>query len=120
VHPGGRVVVLELTAPARAPLSLFYGVWFDRIVPTLGRGLGALLGMRSRARDGREQAAVGEAYSYLPRSVKRFPAPAELADEMERAGLREVAFRLLAGGIIAIHVGTVPPAPEGSPGEGPE
>ena len=108
VRPGGRVVVLEITAPARAPLSLFYGIWFDRIVPTLGRALGALLGMRSRAGGDREQAAVGEAYSYLPSSVKRFPPPAQLAAEMERAGLRQIRFLLLAGGIIAIHVGTVP------------
>ena len=37
VRPGGRVVVLEITTPTRPPLSIFYGVWFDRIVPVLGR-----------------------------------------------------------------------------------
>ncbi len=49
VRPGGRVVVLEITTPTRAPLSLFYGLWFDRIVPALGRLTGALAA-RSRAR----------------------------------------------------------------------
>ena len=92
VRPGGRVVVLEFTSPKRAPLSLFYSLWFDRVVPLLGR----LAGDR-------------EAYAYLPNSVKRFPAPAGLAAELERAGLREISYLLTAGGIVVIHVGTVPP-----------
>ena len=67
VRPGGRVVVLEITTPTRPPLSLFYRLWFDRVVPLLG----ALAG-------------DSDAYTYLPNSVKRFPAPAELAAELER------------------------------------
>ena len=91
VRPGGRVVVLEFTSPTRAPLSLFYSLWFDRVVPLLGR-----------------LAGDPEAYSYLPNSVKRFPAPAGLAAEMERAGLCEISYLLTAGGIVVIHFGTVP------------
>jgi len=86
VRPGGRVVVLEITTPTRPPLSLFFRLWFDRIVPLLGR-----------------LAGDANAYSYLPSSVKRFPPPAILAAEMERAGLGEVRWVLTAGGIIAIH-----------------
>src|SRR5918912_3848171 len=62
VRPGGRVVVLEITTPTRPPLSTFYRVWFDRVVPVLGR-----------------VAADPEAYAYLPLSVKRFPGPESLA-----------------------------------------
>ena len=51
---------------------------------------------------------IAEAYTYLPNSVKRFPRPAELAAEMERAGLSEIATCSPAGGIVAIHAGTVP------------
>jgi demethylmenaquinone methyltransferase/2-methoxy-6-polyprenyl-1,4-benzoquinol methylase len=91
VRPGGRVVVLEFTSPTRAPLSLFYGLWFDRVVPLLGR-----------------LAGDPDAYSYLPNSVKRFPAPAGLAAELERAGLRGIGYLLTAGGIVVIHFGTVP------------
>src|SRR5215203_3231924 len=58
VRPGGRVVVLEITVPQRPPLSTFFRVWFDRIVPLLGRLTGESL-----------------AYSYLPSSVRRFPGP---------------------------------------------
>jgi demethylmenaquinone methyltransferase / 2-methoxy-6-polyprenyl-1,4-benzoquinol methylase len=89
VKPGGRVVVLEITTPHKPPLSTFYSLWFDRIVPLIGRVTGE-----------------NEAYTYLPNSVKRFPGPEGLAAAMERAGLREIRWILTAGGIIALHVGT--------------
>jgi demethylmenaquinone methyltransferase/2-methoxy-6-polyprenyl-1,4-benzoquinol methylase len=91
VRPGGRVVILEFTNPTRPPLSFFYRVWFDRIVPILGR-----------------LSADPAAYSYLPDSVKRFPPPAGLAAELEGVGLGEISYLLTAGGIVTIHVGTVP------------
>jgi demethylmenaquinone methyltransferase/2-methoxy-6-polyprenyl-1,4-benzoquinol methylase len=90
VRPGGRVVVLELTTPRRPPLSIFFELWFDRLVPALGR----LAGDR-------------DAYSYLPSSVKRFPGPSELAAVMWECGLSNVRWVLTAGGIIALHVGEV-------------
>jgi demethylmenaquinone methyltransferase / 2-methoxy-6-polyprenyl-1,4-benzoquinol methylase len=89
VKPGGRVVVLEITTPLRPPLSTFYRVWFDRVVPLIGRLTG-------------EQ----EAYTYLPSSVRRFPGPEGLAATMQRAGLSDIRWILTAGGIIALHVGT--------------
>ncbi len=89
VRPGGRVVVLEITTPQRPPLSTFFRVWFDRVVPLIGRLTGETV-----------------AYSYLPSSVRRFPAPEGLAASMERAGLRDIRWILTAGGIIAIHAGT--------------
>ncbi len=108
VRPGGRVVVLEMTNPTRPPLSLFYGIWFDRVVPVLGRFAGALGRMLARASGGEEAASsIADAYAYLPNSVKRFPGPAELAGEMERAGLGEIRYIITAGGIVAIHSGTV-------------
>jgi demethylmenaquinone methyltransferase/2-methoxy-6-polyprenyl-1,4-benzoquinol methylase len=88
VRPGGRVVVLEITTPTRPPLSSFYRLWFDRVVPLIGR-----------------LAGDPEAYSYLPSSVRRFPGPHELAARMDRCGL-DVRYVVTAGGIIALHVGT--------------
>lgn len=90
VRPGGKVVVLEITTPQRPPLSTFFSLWFDRIVPLAGR-----------------LAGDPDAYSYLPNSVKRFPGPEGLAATMARAGLGDIRWILTAGGIIAIHVGTV-------------
>jgi demethylmenaquinone methyltransferase/2-methoxy-6-polyprenyl-1,4-benzoquinol methylase len=108
VRPGGRVVILEITTPTRLPLSLFYRVWFDRVVPALGRLAGAAVALGARLGAGAPRRSVADAYTYLPSSVKRFPAPAALAAEMQRAGLCEIRYLLTAGGIIAVHAGTVP------------
>jgi demethylmenaquinone methyltransferase/2-methoxy-6-polyprenyl-1,4-benzoquinol methylase len=90
VRPGGRVVVLEITTPQRPPLSWFFRMWFDRVVPQLGRVAGD-----------------PDAYDYLPSSVRRFPGPEGLAAQMSAVGLRDVGWILTAGGIIALHHGTV-------------
>src|SRR5215213_5708635 len=87
VRPGGRVVVLEITTPTKPPLSTFFSIWFDRLVPLMGR--------------------FDEAYTYLPKSVKRFPGPEALGGVLARAGLEDVRWILTAGGIIALHSGTV-------------
>jgi len=107
VRPGGRTVVLEITTPTRAPLSWFYRVWFDRLVPWLGRAAGALLGAFGRSGSDGAAGGVSDAYLYLPNSVKRFPDPAALAAQMQRAGMGQITYVLLAGGIVAIHAGTV-------------
>ncbi len=109
VRPGGKVVILEMTTPTRSPLSLFFKIWFDQVVPVLGRLTGAVATAFARARGTEPDRKIAAAYTYLPESVKRFPAPRALAAEMERAGLREVSYLLTAGGIIAIHAGTVAP-----------
>ncbi len=108
VRPGGRVVVLEITSPTRVPLSIFYRLWFDRIVPALGKLAGALGALSARVR-GPGEVSIADAYTYLPNSVKRFPGPAALAAEMERAGLTKIRYLITAGGIVAIHAGTVAP-----------
>jgi demethylmenaquinone methyltransferase/2-methoxy-6-polyprenyl-1,4-benzoquinol methylase len=86
LKPGGRLAILEITRP-RGPLRVFYSLWFDRIVPLLGKVLPG-----------------GDAYTYLPASVKRFPGPDELAAQL--AGFDDVRYRLFAGGIVALHTGT--------------
>ncbi len=90
VRPGGRVVILEITTPQNPPLSVFFRLWFDRLVPALGRIAGN-----------------PDAYSYLPSSVRRFPGPLDLAGTMADVGLADVGYVLTAGGIIAIHHGKV-------------
>jgi demethylmenaquinone methyltransferase/2-methoxy-6-polyprenyl-1,4-benzoquinol methylase len=86
VRPGGRLGILEITRP-RGALRVFYSLWFDRVVPLLGRILPG-----------------GEAYTYLPASVRRFPGPEELATALRGAGFEDVRYRLFAGGIVALHL----------------
>jgi demethylmenaquinone methyltransferase/2-methoxy-6-polyprenyl-1,4-benzoquinol methylase len=90
LRPEGKVAVLEITRP-RGILRPFFRLWFDGVVPVLGRVLPG-----------------GEAYTYLPASVRRFPGPDELSALLEAAGFEEVRYRLLGGGIVALHVGTRP------------
>ena len=85
--PGGRLAILEITQP-RGLLRPFFSVWFDRIVPLLGKVLPG-----------------GAAYTYLPASVRRFPDAESLAGLMRAAGFSEVRFRLHAGTIVAVHTG---------------
>ena len=88
LKPGGRLVILEFTEPRRPPFSTFYSLWFDRIVPVLGR-----------------LTDNPEAYSYLTESVHGFPDPRGLAAKMDGAGFARIRWLVLAGGILAIHSG---------------
>ena len=86
LEPGGRVGILEITTPTGV-LAPFYRVWFDRVVPLLGKVLPG-----------------GAAYTYLPASVRRFPPPEALADLLAESGFANVRYRTFAGGIVALHV----------------
>jgi demethylmenaquinone methyltransferase/2-methoxy-6-polyprenyl-1,4-benzoquinol methylase len=90
VRPGGRVLCLEIARP-RSRLARFMRWWFDRIVPVIGR-----------------LAGQGAAYGYLVRSVQAYPAPERIAEIMGEAGLVDVTWQGLTGGIVTLHEGTVP------------
>lgn len=86
LNDGGRLAILEITQPRRQPLAGFFGLWFDRAVPRIGR-----------------LAGDSSAYTYLPESVRSFPDAETLAFRMDRAGFRHIRWTLMAGGIIALH-----------------
>jgi demethylmenaquinone methyltransferase/2-methoxy-6-polyprenyl-1,4-benzoquinol methylase len=87
LRPGGRIGILEITRP-HGVLAPFYRLWFDGVVPVLGRVLPG-----------------GSAYTYLPASVRRFPGPEDLAGLLRETGFEDVRYRLFAGGIVALHTG---------------
>ena len=92
LRPAGRAVVLEFSTP---PFPLFRGVYlwyFHRVLPWIGRLV----------------SGHPSAYTYLPASVGDFPSPQGLTQWMEEAGFSAVSYRLLTGGIVAIHVGVKP------------
>ncbi|HWM14730.1 MAG TPA: class I SAM-dependent methyltransferase [Gaiellaceae bacterium] len=89
LRPGGRLGCLEITRP-RGVLRPFFRLWFDGVVPLLGKVLPG-----------------GAAYTYLPASVRRFPGPEDLSGLMGRAGFEGVEWRLLGGGIVALHTARI-------------
>lgn len=89
VRPGGKVLCLEIARP-RSRLARFMRWWFDRIVPVIGRVAGQ-----------------GAAYGYLVRSVQAYPAPERIAEIMREAGLVDVTWQGMSGGIVTLHEGTV-------------
>ncbi len=88
LRPGGRLAILEITQP-RGALKPFFSLWFDRIVPLLGRILPG-----------------GKAYTYLPASVRRFPGAEDLVALIDETGFEGTTFRLFGGSIVALHVAT--------------
>lgn len=87
--PGGVVAALEITRPGVPGWDALFGLYFNRLVPLIGAAIA-----RDRA-----------AYTYLPQSVASFVTPIELARLMGTAGLRDVRYRRLALGTIALHIG---------------
>ena len=88
LRPGGRLAILEITQPT-GPLKPFFSLWFDHIVPLLGRVLPG-----------------GNAYTYLPASVRRFPGAVTLADMINAAGFEGATYQLFGGSIVALHTAT--------------
>lgn len=91
LRPGGRLVILECT-PARGLIGKCANFYINRVIPWLGNALSK---------------SPQKAYSYLADSIAVFPDAKELASRMQRAGFKDVTFRKLNLGTMAIHVGQV-------------
>ncbi len=89
LKPGGRLAILELGTPTRGLPRSAYLFYFNRLLPSIGR----LFSKHNFA------------YSYLPESVARFPAPTEFAAMMRHAGFRKVRYLPMTMGITVLFVG---------------
>ena len=90
LKPGARLVILEMSLPPHPAFRRVFLFYFDRVLPRIGRAI-------SKHTD---------AYSWLPESTRTFPAPRELARRMAGAGFADVGYKLMMGGVTAVHVGT--------------
>lgn len=89
LKPGGQLTILEFSRPWFPPLRWAYTLYSLHLLPVLG---GWISGDRS-------------AYTYLPESIRNFPDQVQLATELEAGGFREVQWKNLSGGIVALHTG---------------
>jgi demethylmenaquinone methyltransferase/2-methoxy-6-polyprenyl-1,4-benzoquinol methylase len=89
LKPGARLVVLDSTSPPPSVLRPLARLYFERLVPVVGRAV----------------SGHPTAYSYLPDSVAAFPNAAELGAIMAESGFVDCGFELLAAGCVAIHWG---------------
>lgn len=92
LKPGGRLAILELGTPTHGTARLAYLFYFNRLLPFIGRFF----------------SKHSFAYSYLPGSVARFPAPNEFLGMMRSAGFRNLRYRPLTLGITVLFVGDKP------------
>ncbi len=89
MKPGGVICVIELSEPANAVIKSGYRLYSRNVIPFIGR----LVSHDTRA------------YSYLPESIAACPQRGEMTAMMERAGLRDAAYKSLTLGVITIYIG---------------
>ncbi len=89
-RPGGHLLALEIAYPRFPPWRALFCLYFERIVPLLGRLL-------TRA---------APAYRYLPASLARFPAPERVLRSLEENGWGRPAVRFLFPGAAALYTAT--------------
>lgn len=91
VKPGGKVVTLELAKPTMIGFKQLYYLYFEKILPLLG----------SLSKD-------NSSYAWLPESLRRYPHQKEILEYWKEVGFVNPTYYELTGGIVAVHVGTVP------------
>jgi demethylmenaquinone methyltransferase/2-methoxy-6-polyprenyl-1,4-benzoquinol methylase len=92
LKPGGRMVCLEITHPPGAIFGAAFHLYFDRLIPVIGKVVGKSF----------------ESYRYLHQSLAVFPRAPRLKALMEEVGFADVRYHYLTGGVVAVHVGTKP------------
>lgn len=94
IRPGRKVVALEISKPQNPLFRPFFFLYFYHLSPRLAQLFGG----------------DAQAYHYLPNSLKQFKTRDELCASMRRAGLEDVHYHDLSGGMVCVYVGTKPPA----------
>ena len=87
LRPGGRLVIIELTAPRRFPMRQLFWLYSHVLMPLVGRLV---------SRD-------SKAYSYLPATMEAFPQGEVMREILQKAGFREVEFRRFTFGLSTLY-----------------
>ena len=91
LKPSGKVAILELTRPQRAPMRWLYDLYALQILPRVGKRL-----------------SQADAYLYLPMSIQHYEDRATIAEYMQHAGFTQVCYRDLTFGVVCVHIGVKP------------
>lgn len=89
LKPGAKLVILEFSKPKSAFIRVFFGFYFNRVIPFFGR----LISGDNRA------------YKYLPESVALFPEGKDFSTLMANAGFLDCTWRPLTFGICTLYAG---------------
>ncbi len=92
VRPGGRLVIVEFSAPTWRPFRTIYTNYLMSALPWIAK----------------KTSSNPDAYIYLAESIKAWPNQAALASIIEGAGWSQVAIRNLTGGVVAVHMAVKP------------
>ncbi|HYO80452.1 MAG TPA: bifunctional demethylmenaquinone methyltransferase/2-methoxy-6-polyprenyl-1,4-benzoquinol methylase UbiE [Bryobacteraceae bacterium] len=89
LRPGGTFAILEFSTPPNALIRAGYHFYSNHVLTRVGAAV----------------SGAGEAYRYLPESVRKFPDAPSLAAMMREQGFREVRFERFTFGVVALHTG---------------
>ena len=89
LRTGGTAAILEFSRPPNPAFASLYDFYSYRVLPKVGRAI----------------SGAGEAYTYLPESVRKFPGAEEFARWMTHAGFDDVSFERMTFGVVALHIG---------------
>lgn len=92
LKPGGRLVIVEFSAPTFRPFRTIYTNYLMKLLPAIAK----------------KTSSNPEAYIYLAESIRAWPDQAALAAIIEKVGFRDVTVTNLTGGIVAVHIATAP------------
>ena len=86
-RPGGRLVICEFSRPVRRAFREVYLRYLVAALPALARRV----------------SSSPDSYVYLAESIQAWPSQRELALTVQDAGWKDVEWRNLSGGIVALH-----------------
>ena len=90
LHPGGHLMLVELTTPPRFPMKQLFWIYAHVVMPLIGRLI----------------SHDDSAYTYLPRSMAAFPQAEQLVPSLQDCGFSDVQFKRFTFGLSTMYLAT--------------